>query len=299
MPALRAGRSLFREDPAAAVRHAVPALRAAVPPWLARAAVPAMALGGADTVLRTAAGYAVRDPSVLGHPHRRAALVRTFVQLLVCDRLTSDALHADHPTPDAARLAAGVAGYLVPGLLRETATGLSVVAGPRFHAGAGPDAVFQQYPRDLAAAGLDHASAASCLTSVISRLSRSAHGSWLPAAAPVPPVRGSLAAESRRLRGLCRELPAGGPSGPAERALADRYALLRAAAVCAGPRTGHGPGPAGPPGWPALALTYLTEQLGLPAPQHSEPLARSLLDEVLDRHHQSRTYDLYGSDLAR
>ncbi|SEQ05543.1 acyl-CoA dehydrogenase family protein [Streptomyces radiopugnans] len=92
---------------------------------------------------------------------------------------------------------------------------------------------------------------------------------------------------------------------PRSFALADRYALVLAAAACLGvwreQRSGAG-GPAGAfladPAWPTAALHRLCRRLGLPLPERPAACESRVLAEVLARLHGRRSYDLYGTELA-
>ncbi|MCG3039313.1 acyl-CoA dehydrogenase family protein [Streptomyces fenghuangensis] len=90
---------------------------------------------------------------------------------------------------------------------------------------------------------------------------------------------------------------------PRSFALADRYALVLAAAACLGVwREQRSGGAAGPfladPAWPTAALYRLCRRLGLPLPERPAACESRVLAEVLARLHGRRSYDLYGTHLA-
>ncbi|MCI0383417.1 acyl-CoA dehydrogenase [Streptomyces sp. CNQ085] len=90
---------------------------------------------------------------------------------------------------------------------------------------------------------------------------------------------------------------------PRSFALADRYALVLAAAACLGVwREQRSGGAAGAfladPAWPTAALYRLCRRLGLPLPERPAACESRVLAEVLARLHGRRSYDLYGTDLA-
>jgi alkylation response protein AidB-like acyl-CoA dehydrogenase len=131
-----------------------------------------------------------------------------------------------------------------------------------------------------------------------------------------PECRGALRHLTRALvaeLGELREAFAGIEPGdraslvaPRSFALADRYALVLAAAACLGvwreQRSGAGGTGAGgflaDPAWPAAALYRLCRRLGLPLPDRPAVCERRVLSEVLARLHGRRSYDLYGTALA-
>ncbi|WP_377270035.1 acyl-CoA dehydrogenase family protein [Peterkaempfera sp. SMS 1(5)a] len=83
--------------------------------------------------------------------------------------------------------------------------------------------------------------------------------------------------------------------------LADRYALVLAAAACLGvwreQRAEDDPFLADP-SWPTAALYRLGRRLGLALPDRPAAAEQRVLAEVLARLHGRRSYDLYGSALA-
>ncbi|MBN3931836.1 acyl-CoA dehydrogenase [Streptomyces verrucosisporus] len=90
---------------------------------------------------------------------------------------------------------------------------------------------------------------------------------------------------------------------PRSFALADRYALVLAAAACLGVwREQRSGGAAGTfladPAWPTAALYRLCRRLGLPLPERPAACESRVLAEVLARLHGRRSYDLYGTGLA-
>ncbi|WP_101258512.1 acyl-CoA dehydrogenase [Streptomyces barkulensis] len=90
---------------------------------------------------------------------------------------------------------------------------------------------------------------------------------------------------------------------PRSFALADRYALVLAAAACLGVwREQRSGGAAGAfladPAWPTAALYRLCRRLGLPLPERPAACESRVLAEVLARLHGRRSYDLYGTGLA-
>lgn len=83
-------------------------------------------------------------------------------------------------------------------------------------------------------------------------------------------------------------------------ALADRYALVLAAAACLGVREGQ----AGSgsflehPAWAVLALSRIGRRLGARVPDLPEGVVELVLEEVLGRCREGRSLDLYGTELA-
>ena len=84
-------------------------------------------------------------------------------------------------------------------------------------------------------------------------------------------------------------------------AMADRYAVVLAAAACLGvwrEQRGLGDAFLGGAFWITAALYRLAKRLGLPLPDRPTAEEERVLGEVLARLHGGRTYDLYGSPLA-
>ncbi|MGK5627333.1 acyl-CoA dehydrogenase [Streptomyces sp. URMC 123] len=83
--------------------------------------------------------------------------------------------------------------------------------------------------------------------------------------------------------------------------LADRYALVLAAAACLGVWRAQRDGAdafLADPAWPTAALYRLCRRLGLPLPDRPAASEQRVLAEVLGRLHGRRSYDLYGTALA-
>ncbi|MBT2402022.1 MULTISPECIES: acyl-CoA dehydrogenase [unclassified Streptomyces] len=108
--------------------------------------------------------------------------------------------------------------------------------------------------------------------------------------------------ELRVLRARCSTLAASGNTAfdPQACALADRYALVLAAAACLGVWEGQ----AGSgsfleyPAWAVLALGRIGRRLGARVPELPAEAAETALAEVLGRCREGRSLDLYGTELA-
>ncbi|MEV7522706.1 acyl-CoA dehydrogenase [Streptomyces sp. NPDC091371] len=112
-----------------------------------------------------------------------------------------------------------------------------------------------------------------------------------------------FAGELRELRTRCAALPAGRATlaGPGVAVLADRYALLLAAASVLGTweaQDGTDPFLADP-AWAVLALTRIGSRLGIAVPDLPEGCLAQVLDELIRRHRAGRSYDLVGTELTR
>jgi len=113
----------------------------------------------------------------------------------------------------------------------------------------------------------------------------------------------AFVAELRVLRARCAALsaPAGGTGFDAQAcALADRYALVLAAAAVLGMWEGQaGTGSfLEEPAWAVLALSRIARRLGAAVPGLPPSVVGSVLGEVLERCRQGRSLDLYGTALA-
>ncbi|MET9424886.1 MULTISPECIES: acyl-CoA dehydrogenase [unclassified Streptomyces] len=109
--------------------------------------------------------------------------------------------------------------------------------------------------------------------------------------------------EMRALREQCAALPVithAALVDPRVCALADRYALVLAAAACLGVWQGQdGTGTfLSDPAWAVLALTRIGRRLGVPVPELPENTTKAVLEEVLARYRDHRSFDLYDTQLA-
>jgi alkylation response protein AidB-like acyl-CoA dehydrogenase len=127
-----------------------------------------------------------------------------------------------------------------------------------------------------------------------------------PAVAPVlREMTAAFVVELRDLADQCAEIPGDlrlALSSARMCALADRYAQLLAAAACLGVwRAHHRDAPGSflaDPAWVTAAVHRLGGQLGLRLPEFPEDCRQTVLDELLERHHTARSFDLYDTALA-
>ncbi|GGY05497.1 acyl-CoA dehydrogenase family protein [Streptomyces hiroshimensis] len=324
---------------------------------ITRSAVPGMALGAADTSLRTvvrfALGRRLYRRSVMDIPHARATLGNAFLDLLTCDSLSLAATRAVHLLPEETSVYAAATKYLVPKTLTDAMNDLSIVLGARFYVREGEFGIFQKHVRDLPVLSLGHAGSAACQATIIPQLPRLARRAWFrDAPAPdalfrlrgdlpgIPFDRLTLASGrdglSARLVAAIDELPSGTPAqrsvhgtalrlmdelrqvqeeslalapqdrtalaSPAGFALADRYAVLLAAASVVGvwqqaAAAGDDPFLAAPE-WAAAALHRLSARLGHRPADLPGGCEEAVHAEVLRRFHERRSYDLYNTPLA-
>ncbi|MFD9130089.1 acyl-CoA dehydrogenase [Kitasatospora sp. NPDC059571] len=113
-----------------------------------------------------------------------------------------------------------------------------------------------------------------------------------------------LTAELRRLQEECDQLRPQDRTtlaNPHAYALADRYALVLAAAACLGVWQQQRGTDAflADPAWLVAALLRITRRLGLPVPDGVTDPADHMLHELLARHEGRRSLDLYDTPLAR
>jgi alkylation response protein AidB-like acyl-CoA dehydrogenase len=104
---------------------------------LTRVIIPALALGAADTALRSTLDFArsrhVYGGRVVALPQVRRTLVEAFLDLLIGDCLTTACARAVHQTPEQMRLYSAVVKYYVPTSLEGTIERLGVVLGARHY----------------------------------------------------------------------------------------------------------------------------------------------------------------------
>jgi alkylation response protein AidB-like acyl-CoA dehydrogenase len=120
---------------------------------LTRIIIPALALGAADTALRSTLDFAharsLYGTRVSTLPHARRTLVEAFLDLLIGDCLTTACARAMHQTPEQMRLYSAVVKYYVPQSLEETIERLGVVLGARHYLREGHwHGIFQKLLRD-------------------------------------------------------------------------------------------------------------------------------------------------------
>ena len=138
---------------------------------LTRAVIPALALGAADTALRStldfARGRTLYGAHVAELPHARRVLVEAFLDILICDCLVIACARAVHQTPEQMRLYSAVVKYFVPHELEETMERLGVVLGARHYLREGHwHGIFQKMLRDSKVLSIFHAGPLLNLTTV-------------------------------------------------------------------------------------------------------------------------------------
>lgn len=137
---------------------------------------PSMALGCADTALRTAVAFALshrsRSRASLRMPRIRTALVDAFTDLLLCDALALVATRALHLLPRQSPTLSAVVKYLLPTVLTEMVYDLSVVLGSESYASRGTYAAFQKSARDLPMIGLGPVGSEASRAAIVAHLGR-------------------------------------------------------------------------------------------------------------------------------
>ncbi|MFM9368673.1 acyl-CoA dehydrogenase [Streptomyces sp. Da 82-17] len=317
---------------AAVAARARPALRALAPSMALGCADTALRAAVAHVKSRPAHGR-----SSLGRPRVRAVLGAAFADLLLCDSLALAAARTVQLLPGDGALPAAAAACLLPAVLLDLVYDLSALLGPEAYAdGAGhgafakaardlavlrgpaaarstvaaalpeagaeraPAALFRPHQGDFQAPGpADAAAAGDVLLGSLPGSLRAVAGAVGPAADRLAAAAAQLDAELGRFHADRAALPPGDRAGPRARALADRYALLCAGAACLGVwREQRGEGFLGAPDWAAAALRRVTARLG--AAQTGAPDAPDavLLDELLHRYDDARSFDLYAGPVG-
>ncbi|MFI6942052.1 acyl-CoA dehydrogenase [Streptomyces sp. NPDC050418] len=143
---------------------------------ITRSTGPSMALGCADTALRTTVAFArahrARSRASLRSARTRSALVDAFTDLLICDCLALVATRGVHLLPRESGTLSAVVKYLLPTFLTEMVYDLSVVLGSESYATAGSYGMFQKTARDLPMIGLGSAGTAGSREAVVEHLLR-------------------------------------------------------------------------------------------------------------------------------
>jgi alkylation response protein AidB-like acyl-CoA dehydrogenase len=104
---------------------------------ITRALCAAISLGAGDTALRTTVSFALNrrlyGRVVIDLPHAEAVLSDAFLDLLICDCVTSSGLRSFHVAPEQSSLWASIVKYFVPTTLEAMMQSLSVVLGARYY----------------------------------------------------------------------------------------------------------------------------------------------------------------------
>lgn len=141
-----------------------------------RGVLPSMAIGGLDTQLRLAARFCgeriLYGRSVDELPHARSILTKAFLDLLICDALTTAVARALHLLPGQTSLYTAAVKYLVPKMLHEASYELATLLGARSYLREGRYGLFQKHARDVAVVTFGHANATVCLATMIPQLVR-------------------------------------------------------------------------------------------------------------------------------
>jgi alkylation response protein AidB-like acyl-CoA dehydrogenase len=156
---------------------------------LTRVALPGMFLGILDSGLRTTVRYAL-GRSLYGRrvadlPLTRATLTDVFVDLLICDCVTTVVARALHILPREASVATAAAKFFVPRLLIDAMNRLASVLGASFYLRRGEHAIFQKLLRDLPPASFGHLARVAAQMTLLPQLPQLARRSWL-VAEPAP-----------------------------------------------------------------------------------------------------------------
>ncbi|MGW3354027.1 acyl-CoA dehydrogenase family protein [Streptomyces bungoensis] len=150
------------------------------------AAFPSMAVGLADTALRSAVRAAQEREfgGPAGDATARSAIAGTFADLLIADCLSLTAGRSVHLLPDQCDVLTAVTKYISPKIVGEALYDLSAVMGDAFHAERGHHAVFRKHLRDLSTITFGHVSSAICQSVIAPYLPALADGAPEPEPTP-------------------------------------------------------------------------------------------------------------------
>lgn len=269
-------------------------------------------------------------------PHPRSVLAGAVTDLLICDCLGTAACRALHLLPGQAAAYAPAVEYLSRLLITESVEGLAVVLGARSFLREGPYGSFQKHMRDLSAIFLLHPALPAQLPGLKDDGSPVAQpapatlfrpGDALPALdfgrletvagaedgllATLPALHaelsgipslaglsGALIAQLKAVEHDLSELTPDAPCG-AGTGLAERYAVLLAAAACAGVWQNHRDDPfLGGTAWLTLALGRVARLLGHQVPDGDSEAERAVFTELTARVRANRAFDLGGQPLG-
>ncbi|MEU3248480.1 hypothetical protein [Streptomyces sp. NPDC006875] len=162
--------------------------------------------------------------------------------------------------------------------------------GPDGYDGQGPDG------RD----GPDEEGDGVVLAGLVRGAARPVDGAGDTVRAALAAVARRLLSEHRALRRVCRTAGRDGSEGAAARALADRQALLWLAAAVLGVQEAADDGRGlflGGPHWTLLALSGITERLGVPLPGPAADPREQVWAELADRVRHGVDCDIYATRL--
>ncbi|GGX91740.1 acyl-CoA dehydrogenase family protein [Streptomyces hiroshimensis] len=206
---------------------------------VSRPLVPSMAVGCADTALRSVVEAVLeRAPGVrpLTSRYARRAITSSFADMLVCDCLLLAAIRSLHLLPEESSVWTAAAMCLVVRMLQQSTGDLAAVLGPRALQEEGGFGTFRKHLRDLSEIPPGPIGAAAALATLVPQLPFLARTSWtaapppdglFSASAPLPPLdpaRLDLAAGGDTLMAVLPHaeetldaLPVTGPDGEALR----------------------------------------------------------------------------------
>jgi alkylation response protein AidB-like acyl-CoA dehydrogenase len=149
---------------------------------ITRTALPGMFIGILDTGLRTVIKYS-RNRKLYGKfvadfPLTRSIFASIFVDLLICDCLSSVVARSIHVLPSQTSIYAPAVKYFVPRILTNGMNLLSTVLGASFYLREGNCAIFQKLLRDLKPSGFGHVSRVACQMTILPQLPWLARHSW-------------------------------------------------------------------------------------------------------------------------
>ena len=126
---------------------------------ITRALCAAISLGAGDTALRTTLTFALNrklyDELVIDLPHAARVLSDAFLDLLICDCVTTSGLTSFHVVPEQSSLWASIVKYFVPTTIETMIQNLSVVLGARYYMREEHEfGTFQRVLRDAAVVSL-------------------------------------------------------------------------------------------------------------------------------------------------
>ncbi|MBD2439003.1 acyl-CoA dehydrogenase family protein [Nostoc sp. FACHB-110] len=129
---------------------------------LTRTVIPALALGSADTALRTTISFALSrklyGDSIFAIPHTQKLLVDAFLDILICECVAIATSRAVHAATAQMRLWSAVVKYFVPTTIEKVIHNLSIVMGARYYLREGHHGgIFQKIVRDSAVVSMFHA----------------------------------------------------------------------------------------------------------------------------------------------
>jgi alkylation response protein AidB-like acyl-CoA dehydrogenase len=141
---------------------------------ITRATIPGMSIGIVDTALRMVLRFSLKrslyKEKIIQFPQVNETLVNAYINILLCDCISTMASRALHVVPEQMSIISSIAKFYIPKRLQSTLDELSVVLGARHYVRDGEYGLFQKLLRDYPVIALGHASDVICANTILPQL---------------------------------------------------------------------------------------------------------------------------------